>query len=369
MRTFRFAVVPVMLMCVASCAGDMPVAPRADIEVTGIIRERDGAPLRGAYVLFVIDPLPLEPPYYHLRTQTGPDGTFRGEVPEGNYSVAIQPRVPDGLPDIEVPFTVNEGSSHFEYRYSGVIVSGTATGPGGFPVGVFSVNAYRTGGGFEYISTQATGGTYEILLRPGTYEFAAYAGSAPGLPRPNFSVNVPDQDTTIHFDFGGHEVRVHVSLFGNGLPGAYIAAQKPGINNDVETDLDGDAVFYLPSGTYEFQVGIPTDGITGPEQRSVEIQGDTTVPIDLSGVRWTGTVRRSSDLMPVPHAGVYVQEITTYRYGRTSTDASGRFEMIVRPGVAHNLWVQPSSGGNFTVNGIASNADSTFDIPINVPAP
>ncbi|HEU5310078.1 MAG TPA: hypothetical protein VFV24_01370, partial [Candidatus Eisenbacteria bacterium] len=64
-----------------------------------------------------------------------------------------------------------------------------------------------------------------------------------------------------------------------------------------------------------------------------------------------------------------VQEIGADRFGSTSTDASGRFEMIVRPGVLHNLWVQPSSGGTYIVNGIASSADSTFDIPINVPVP
>ena len=370
MRTLRLAFVPVVLLCMASCSGDMPVVPRANMEVTGVIRERDGAPLSGAYIYFLVDPQPSEPPFYHLRTQTGPDGTFRGEVPEGHYRVAISPRGSDGLPEIEVPFTVSESSNHFEFRYSGVLVSGTGTGPGGTPVGGFSVNAYRTDGGYEYISTRATGSTYQILLRPGPYDFGAYAGSsAPGLPRLSFSVNVPDQDTTIHVDFGGHEVRVQVSLFGNGVPGAYVSAYKPGVGNDVETNLEGEAVFYLPSGTYELQALAPTTGITGPEVRTVEIQGETTVPIDLSGIRWTGTVRRSSDQMPVPHAAVYVQEIATNRYGRTSTDASGRFEMIVRPGLSHNLWVQPTSGGNFTVNGIASSADTTFDIPINVPVP
>jgi hypothetical protein len=213
-------------------------------------------------------------------------------------------------------------------------------------------------------------GRYQILLRPGTYEFGASPGfGAAGLPSLGFEATIADQDTTINLDFGGHEVRVQVTLFGVGVPRASVASSQPGIYNSVETDLQGEAVLYLPSGAYEFRVNTQTQGITRPDERSVSIQGPATLPFDLSGVRWTGTVRRTADLGPVPHAAVYVQEIVSGRLGSASTDASGTFEMIVRPGVLHNLWIQPGSGGNYTVNGIASSADSTFDIPINVPVP
>jgi hypothetical protein len=369
MRTIRLALILAALGCVVSCAGDMPVAPRANIEVTGVIRDRDGTPLNGAYVTFVFDPEPSEPPYYLLRTQTASDGTFRGEVPEGHYRVSISPRFERGLPVVEVPFTVSAGSSRFEHRYSGVLVSGTGTGPGGLPLAGFSVYAYRTDR-YEFISTQAMGGTYQILLQPGPYEFGASPGSgAGGLPSLGFEVTVPEQDTTINLDFGGHEVRVQVTLFGVGVPRTHVAAYKPGVTNDVETDLQGEAVLYLPSGAYDFRVDTQAQGITRPDERSVSIQGPATIPFDLSGVRWTGTVRRTADLGPVPHTSVYVQEIGSDRLGSTSTDASGTFEMIVRPGVLHNLWIQPGSGGNYSVNGIASSADSTFDIAINVPVP
>jgi hypothetical protein len=370
MRTLRLVLVLATMVCLVSCAGDMPVAPRANVEITGVIRDRDGTPLNGAFVYFLVDPEPSEPPYYHLRTQTASDGTFRGVVPAGHYRVSISPRFEQGLPDVEVSFTVSASSTHFEHRYSGVLVSGTAAGPGGAPVAGFSVYAYRTEGYYESISTQATGGAYQILLRPGQYAFEAYSGSsAGGLPRLSFEVNVPDQDTTINIDFGGHEVRFQVTLFGVALPRAYVSVQKPGVSNDLETDLNGEALLYLPSGTYDCQVNTLTQGITRPDRRSVGIQGAATIPIDLSGVRWNGTVRRSADLAPIPHAPVFVQEIGSGRYGSTSTDASGTFEMIVRPGVLHDLWVQPGSGGTYTVNGIASGADSTFDIPINVPVP
>jgi hypothetical protein len=369
MGSIRLALILSALGCVVSCAGDMPVAPRANIEVTGVVQDRDGIPLNGAYVTFVVDPEPSEPPYYHLRTQTASDGTFRGEVPEGHYRVSISPRFERGLPDVEVPFTVSAGSSHFEHRYSGVLVSGTATGPGGLPLTGFSVYAYRADV-YEFISTQAIGGRYQILLRPGPYEFGASPSSgAGGLPSLGFDATIPDQDTTINLDFGGHEIRVQVTLFGIGLPNTYVTAYKPGVSNNVVTDLQGEAVLYLPPGTYEFRADAQTQGITRPDERSVSIQGPATIPFDLSGVRWTGTVRRTADLQPVPHASVFVQEIGSERYGTASTDASGTFEMIVRPGTLHNLWIQPGSGGTYTVNGIASSADSTFDIPINVPVP
>lgn len=369
MGTIRLALILAALGCVVSCAGDMPVAPRANIEVTGVVQDRDGTPLNGAYVTFVVDPEPSEPPYYHLRTQTASDGTFRGEVPEGPYRVWISPRFERGLPEVQVPFTVSPGSSRFEHRYSGVLVSGTATGPGGLPVAGFSLYAYRTDP-FGFTSTQGVGGTYRILLQPGPYEFGASPGSgAGGLPSLGFQATIPEQDTTINLDFGGHEVRVQVTLFGVGIPSTYVTAYKPGVTNDVETDLQGEAVLYLPSGAYDFRVDTRTQGITGPDERSADIQGPATIPLDLSGVRWTGTVRRTADLGPVPHALVFVQEIGSERYGRTSTDASGTFEMIVRPGVLHNLWIQPGSGGNYTVNGIASSADSTFDLSIHVPVP
>ena len=370
MRTVRLALLLAGLACVASCAGDMPVAPRANIEVTGVILDRDGAPLNGVLIYFLVDPEPSGPPFFQLRTLTVSDGSFRGEVPEGHYRVAIAPRFEQGLPDVEVPFTVSEASTHFEHRYSGVVISGTGTGPGGLPVAGFSVYAARTSDYYESISTQATNGTYQILLHPGHYQFEAYPGSgASNLPTLTFGVDVPDQDTTINLDFGGHEVRIQVTLFGVGLPRTSVSASKPGLTNFAETNLQGEALLYLPTGTYELRVNTGTQGITRPDQRSVEIQGDATVPVDLSGVRWSGTVRRIGDLTPIPSAQVFVQEIGADRFGSTSTDASGRFEMIVRPGVLHNLWVQPSSGGTHIVNGIASSADSTFDIPINVPVP
>jgi hypothetical protein len=368
MRSVRLAVLAAGLACMASCAGDMPVAPRANIEVTGVIRDQDGVALNGVYVYFMVDPEPSEPPYWQLRTFTAPDGTFRGEVPEGHYRIRIQPRFNQGLPDVDVPFTVSEASTHFEHRYSGVLVSGTASGPGGLPLNFFFVSAFRTGP-YEAVSTQAEGGTYQILLRPGRYDFGATSG-LPGLPTIGFEVNIPDQDTTIDLDLGGHEVRVQVNLFGVGMPRTYVAAFKPDVTNEVETDLQGEAVLYLPSGTYGFRVDTSAQGITTPlDERTVEIQGDVTIPVDLSGVRWNGTVRRTGDLTPVPYASVFVQEIGSDRYGNTSTDASGRFEMIVRPDVVHNLWIQPGSGNTYFVNGIASSSDSTFDVPINIAVP
>lgn len=375
MRPLGLTLLTVALGSVLSCAGDMPVAPKLQSTVTGIIQDRDGNPLGGVRITFVEEPETVQPPQLprpaiaRLRTQTGPDGTFQGEILEGAYRVWIEPLSSRGLPAEEVPFVVAGATSHFEFRYSGVLLSGTATGPGGAPLPGFSVIAYRFED-YRAVSTQAIQGTYELLLQPGRYTLSAYPGTSNGLPSLELETTISDQDTTIDFDFSGHEVRIDVTLFGNALPATHVTADKPGVFNSAQTGIDGEALMYLPDGTYEFRVTAPGDGITRPEKRSVSVQGDAVVPIDLSGVRWQVTVRRSADMTPVPHASVYAQEIGFDRYGSTSTDALGRFQMIVRPGVAHDVWIQPGgSTGTYTVNGVASTSDSTFDLSINVPSP
>src|SRR5687767_11273406 len=49
-RLGRSALLPILLLLSASCSNQMPVTPLPLVQVSGSIRERDGAGVAGAYV-------------------------------------------------------------------------------------------------------------------------------------------------------------------------------------------------------------------------------------------------------------------------------------------------------------------------------
>ncbi|HET9250980.1 MAG TPA: hypothetical protein VFP58_02550 [Candidatus Eisenbacteria bacterium] len=367
-RSVVLVLAVVMAGGVLSCAADMPVAPELVGKgvVNGIVLDRDGNPLDQVRVIFGQTPATQPTPY--VQTQTRADGTFELELEAGSYRVQLWPHTHREYPQADMSFTVKAGESRFEYRYAGVFVSGTAIGPGGVAIpGVF-VAAYGDNG---YFSTSGQNGSYRILLDPGEYSFQAYAGSVPlNLPRLEFQATVSPQDTTIDLDFSGHELTIDVTLFGLPLPGAYITAYRSGVSAAAETDALGTAVIYLPTGTYDFRVNAGITGITGPERRAVGVAASGPIHFALGGARWTTTVRRAGDQSPVALANVNVIEIGSDRQGSTSTDQTGRFQMVVQPDVLHSVWIRPlGSNNSYLANGIASSADSTFDLLVDIPAP
>ena len=371
MRVLATILLVASLLGLVSCAADMPTAPGSSTNrVTGSILDRDGSPMGETRIYFEPRSAGLASPLNPATTAS--DGTFSLEVREGTYRVYIQPPYNETYPPVSVEsFQVPRGGTRFDYRYTGTLVSGVATGPQGDPMSVFHVGANEKNGiGFN--STDGRNGSYSILLQPGTYDFYASPASGAGLPRFRFEATITEQDTTIDLDFSGSEITVHVSLFGSPIPDVIVYAEGTSVSAYSATDIDGNARLYLPPAGYTISVESNVSGMTGPERRYVDVQGDGTVPFDLTGARWDVTVLRSGDHQPVSQAEVYVYEIGGSRYGSSRTDQYGKFAMVVQPNWGHEIRIiPPGSFQAYTVTNVASAADSTFDllVPIPVPAP
>lgn len=371
MRVVTILLVAATACGLVSCAADMPLAPGAGATVEGIVVDRAGNPVEHVRLYFQ----PVNPQLglpYTQAAETEADGSYSLELQEGGYRVQIVPPYDAGYLYARVDFTVREGKNRLDYQYTGTLVSGTATGPGGIAVSAFQVYASLIGAE-AFGSASAMNGAYWLLLPPGRYIFNASPEGDPfgsGLPRFEFQADISAQDTTVNLDFSGHAIEVQVSLNGVPLPGTNVGATRAGVIASSRTDVLGEATLYLPSGGYTLTVDSNTHGITGPEQRYLDVQGPGTVPIGLTGVRWNVTVRRSADLEPVPQAKVNVREVGGGKYGYAVTDLSGTFSMIVRPDWAHDMRIFPSSAvQEYVVGGIASSADSTFDILVDIPLP
>ena len=112
--------------------------------------------------------------------------------------------------------------------------------------------------------------------------------------------------------------------------------------------------------------------MTGPEVISRSVGSAGTIPIDLTGVTWDVTLRRRADLSILPSVAVVVSELDGERQGHTTTDASGRFPMTVRPGKAHQVQVYYAAmeqGPFVAAESLATSTDSTFDLVFDGPAP
>jgi hypothetical protein len=354
-----------------SCAADMPVVPGAGATVEGIVVDREGSPVEHVRLFFQpFNPQPRQP--YTQSAETEADGTYSLELDKGAYRVQIVPPFDAGYLYARVDFTVHEGENRLDHRYTGALMSGTATGPGGTPLSEFRVYASLIGGE-AYGSASGTNGAYWLVLPPGRYIFQAAPEGFPfgsGLPRFEFQADISAQDTTVNLDFSGHAIEIQVSLNGVPLPATNVGATSTGVIASSRTDILGEATLYLPSGGYTMTVESNAHGITGPEQRFVDVHGPGSVPIDLTGVRWNVTVRRSSDLEPVPQAQVDVREVGGAKQGYAETDHSGTFSMVVRPDWIHEIQIiPPSSFQGYVVSGIISSADSTFDLLVDLPLP
>ena len=99
----------------------------------------------------------------------------------------------------------------------------------------------------------------------------------------------------------------------------------------------------------------------------VSVAADMPLQLDLSGTRWSGRVVLEGTSVPLEGFEVHAQAIGGYGYAHQITDASGAFDLIVRPNWGHFLYV--SRGGNLysLATDVAAGADSTFDIPIGQP--
>jgi hypothetical protein len=377
MRRSILPALALLLSSVVSCS-DMPTAPKippappGDVNVEGVIRDRDGPVLANTTLTFRHFPVSASQPSPAFRAATDLNGAFRIALAQGPYDVRISPDYESGLPPVTIPKFEVKGGSRLDYRYSGTRVAGDVTGPGGASLSDATIYAISTEVG---VSVRAVNGHYSMLLPPGEYDFYSDSGLyESGIPSIEVEANISASDTLIHFALTGHVVTVTATLgAGTPLPNVQIYAESNpiGVRAVAHSRLDGTATLYLPSGGYSFNAYSYESGIVGPETGYWSISGDASIPVDFPGTRWDVTLRRTSDGAALPFASIIADEIGTFRHASTSSDIYGKFRLFVQPNAGYDLQIgSPNFGAStIVVPNVSSTADSTFDLYVDVPVP
>jgi hypothetical protein len=372
----------IALATTLSCA-DMPTAPREILTVTGQITDRDGAPISQAGVYFNSqdprdrppDPNPIlaapRAAKLDAATVTDAQGRFRIQIPRGPYRVGISAQ--DGYPYVVLSVDVAPGHTSVNYRFGGVRVTGTVSGPADVTIVAGGVTAYPRGFYGQAIRGDLFAGHYSLLMPPGTYEFVASTIGTVGLPTVIRTVAVA-RDTTLDFSLDGELVSGIVRGPG-GTPLERIrVTAHPGLEGfrvAIFSQADGTYRMYVPQGAYRFTLE-PWDYsaryIASREAGAVAITGPRTIDFDMSGPVWNGTVRRASDSTAVSGYNVTAAELSgrfSWEYwAETTTDAGGTFRLVLAPDRYYTLIVQDSAS---TSVGTFAATDTTFDLYVNVP--
>lgn len=380
LRALRRAAWVAPLALVLSCA-DMPTAPRPLVAVSGQILDRDGGPVTSARVWFyAADSLPGFQDYATF-VITDAAGRFSLSLPSAPFGVSLEPSSESGYPFVRLPvWTPRPGASTLDYRYSGFRVQGNITGPDGQPVSD-SYAYIAPVRGLGTASSHAFGGHYSLLVPSGTYYMdvgpSHYYGNV-GLPTKTFATLDVTADTTIDVSLSGAKIDLTITLAGTlPLSGAYVVASAPDLRAAAATDISGTVTLYLPPALYSIDIDPDTPGVVDPEVFYRTIQADQPLSIDIPSVRWTGVFRRLADGSPIVHAWMEVEESGPYSLHRASlqTGASGEFQFYVRPGIPYDFRAVIPAGPVISsqllvpARSVASIADSTFDLYVDVPTP
>lgn len=354
-----------------SCA-TMPTAPGDRVLVTGVIQDRDGNPVSQAYVYF--QPRSSGVLVYAGSAVTDANGRYQANVNEGRFDLRIQAR---GFSEALVrDLKISKDRHQVDYRFTGFWVTGSLTGPGGTVLP--GARGYANGVGANG-EVRVNSGTYSILLPAGSYEFYFSPGSVMGLPEIRLTRIPVSRDTTIDIVIDGNLVAGTVSGPG-GVPlaGAALSAYSDRAGVSGTTDIDGHYEMRIPTGAYSIRVSPPQAlSYIANRQIATSVSQAMTLDFDLSGTRWSGFVRLASDSTPATGARLYANELGISTGAWTSSDATGRFQFVVRTGGLYRI------DGDYGISAYrvipvqaVAGSDSTFDIylepgsgPIIVAAP
>ncbi|MGE5180358.1 MAG: carboxypeptidase-like regulatory domain-containing protein [Bacteroidota bacterium] len=361
-------------MALVSCA-DMPTAPRATVQVTGTILDRNGTGIQAAYVWFA-DKAPhskgTHPAEFFAVTDL--NGAFSASLPEGQYLIVISP---PGFSAYAPTFlesqTIGRAGLRLDYRFNWVRVAVHPTISGGQTAKELAVQVYPDYSlGFIWSQDMRLAGTdREVFVPPGTYRMEmALTGTGYGYVYQYRTVQVT-ADTTMDVSFSGYAVTTHVTGPG-GAPvqgGEIYASSDNGVAH-ARLDANGAAILYLPAGTYRFSAYAATSNVMGRVLPGVAVNGDASLNFDLSGTKWSGVVRRVSDGAPLGNMGVVAK--TSDNHGAYYyTNSDGAFDLVVQPGRLYTFAVIDGQNGNvlYRAYSVPAGADSTFDITVDPNAP
>ncbi len=360
------AVLAVSLCVVASCSSDLSVKPLQLAIVHATIRDPDGVGIAGVQIFLDRSGDNLSVGYSKTTDSTGAC-LFR--IPEGPYVAQIWvagSRVPDVRNYASLKAVAPR--TEFDFRYGGVRVDGRLIGPGG-PINDGSVRVLGATNLTFLISAESplSGQRYRLFIPAGGYWFTATPSPRyRGLPTVRTDPVTITADTTIDLAVSGNPVDGTITLGAASLGGAIVYARNGDVSVRDTTGADGTYLIYLPTGSYGF-TGYPGEAnrfIVPKTLGPISISGAQTIPLDLSGTQWSGTVRSATDSSAIGAVDVRAAQWYTYDSAVSTTDFSGQFRLIVQAGKTYDLALASASAGiaPFRITGIQAGSDSTFDL-------
>lgn len=345
----------------------MPTAPRTEVTVVGLVVGPSSEPLPWTSLFFEPDEPALE---RYQGASTDSTGAYSVRLLSGRYRVQIEPPAGRGLMPRTEQVTVSSGHHRADFVFRGYHVTGTVIDPTGSVLDSGWVNAYMPGEG--YTSSLLQEGKYSLTLPAGRLSLTAVPANYWSGFSTSRQESIPiDADTTIDIHLGG--ILISGTVLGpDGLPmsDAGVEAQGDHFNTSRnKTSVGGGYRLYVPPGQYRvwFRPPYPfyiIPRIVGPMTISVPI----SIDCQLSGIEWTGTVRRSGTNDPAPGITVLVQMIddADRRGAAIYTDAQGDFRFIVEADRRYDLSAyDPVSRAEVArVGRVTATADTTFEILI-----
>jgi len=340
----------------------MPTAPRIEVNVLGRVIGATGEPLPWTWLEFSSDDPRLHE-YNH--TFTDSSGAYSVRLLSGSYRVVVEP--PEGYLSRVEQAEVSSRHSRLDITLSGYHVRGTLLDPNGSVLDSGWVLADLPGVGSA--SSNFRGGGFSLRLPAGRYSFRAVNGNYLGGLPPLESQSVPiSADTLIAFHLGGIPVSGTV-LGPDGVPkqDVRVEVETTGLYVQSVTGADGRYRLYVQSGSYRvlFRPPYPffiIPRVVGP----VTIATPASIDCDLSGIEWTGIVRRSGTNDPVSRATVAVDMLddADYRGAAIYTGPQGEFRFIMEAGRRYDLLAYDPNTHRIaaTVRGITATSDTTFEI-------
>ena len=349
----------------------MPTAPRTEITVVGSVAGPSGEPLPGIVLSFASS----EPRIEDFGSAiTGSDGAYSVRLISGTYRVQIDPPIEYGFMARTELVTVSDRHNRVDFAFLGHRVTGSVVDPNGNLLDNGGVSAQLKPPGQGYAASWLKQGSYSLLLPAGTYLFHAGAADywSGFSPERRESVQIA-ADTTIDFHLGGILVSGKV-LGPDGPPMEGVAVEARGENGYVQnrTAIDGGYRLYVPSGPYRLWFRPPhpfyiIPRIVGP----LTITAPISIDGDLSGIEWSGTVRRLGTNEPAPGISIAARMVDDddQRAAAIRTGLQGEFRFVLEADRRYDLTTYDPESGEQAVrlHGVAATADTTLEILIPLP--
>jgi hypothetical protein len=285
----------------------------------------------------------------------------------GTYAVSVSAPNDFGSPEHNARVTFSSSRRRYDFNFQGFRVAGRVTGPTGALIDSGYVVAQSPETSSGSARSSLTNGNFSLLLPAGAYSFFVrdkdFLSGLPGRSIAGVPINA---DTTIDIELNGIAVSGHVSG-PDGLPMEGVRVRAEYLVQNA-TKADGSYRLYVPPGSYPIWFLPPFPYYIFPRVKVVTINAPISLDCDLSGVEWTGTVRRLGAGESVPGVLLLVTQVGDEfdRVIAIESGAQGEFRFILERDRSYDLktYTPGTSEATIRLQGVAATADTTFDILI-----